>query len=224
MTRRKPSPWPTPSPSLHAGKLEQVGTPAELYRRPATRFVAGFVGESNFLTGRIESCQQKHHRGEDRRRPDPGRGGSEKSSCCGSTPLPGVPPGGGDRFRPRIGPRRRKPQSPFRTSLSSQLSRRNGGTCGSGPRPRQPIKAFEMNPRHQSPRPVPNRCSSHPPRSNAPGRRLIACDGIIQRRALKIMTFQRPWPARRRSLRLPKKSGIDQSPGNALNLLLQGQS
>ncbi|MGI3903476.1 MAG: ABC transporter ATP-binding protein [Janthinobacterium lividum] len=29
---------------LNAGRVEQVGTPAEIYRRPASRFVAGFVG------------------------------------------------------------------------------------------------------------------------------------------------------------------------------------
>lgn len=33
------------------GKIEQVGTPAELYERPRTRFVAGFVGTSNLLDG-----------------------------------------------------------------------------------------------------------------------------------------------------------------------------
>lgn len=34
------------------GKIEQVGTPAEVYERPATEFVAGFVGTSNLLSGR----------------------------------------------------------------------------------------------------------------------------------------------------------------------------
>jgi len=34
---------------LHAGHLVQVGTPEELYRRPATRFAAGFVGRASFL-------------------------------------------------------------------------------------------------------------------------------------------------------------------------------
>lgn len=34
---------------MNRGRIEQVGTPAELYRRPATRFVAEFVGEANFL-------------------------------------------------------------------------------------------------------------------------------------------------------------------------------
>jgi len=33
------------------GKIEQVGAPAELYERPDTAFVAGFVGVSNFVGG-----------------------------------------------------------------------------------------------------------------------------------------------------------------------------
>jgi putative spermidine/putrescine transport system ATP-binding protein len=33
------------------GRVEQVGPPAEVYEHPATRFVAGFVGTSNLLTG-----------------------------------------------------------------------------------------------------------------------------------------------------------------------------
>jgi ABC-type Fe3+/spermidine/putrescine transport system ATPase subunit len=36
---------------MNAGLLEQVGTPAQVYARPATRFVADFVGESNLLEG-----------------------------------------------------------------------------------------------------------------------------------------------------------------------------
>ncbi|MFC0556063.1 ABC transporter ATP-binding protein [Planotetraspora thailandica] len=33
------------------GRIEQVGTPAEIYERPATSFVAGFVGTSNLISG-----------------------------------------------------------------------------------------------------------------------------------------------------------------------------
>ena len=33
------------------GRLEQVGTPANVYEEPATGFVAGFVGTSNIVTG-----------------------------------------------------------------------------------------------------------------------------------------------------------------------------
>src|SRR6188768_2724481 len=34
---------------FNAGRLEQVGTPQEIYDRPATAFVAGFVGASNLI-------------------------------------------------------------------------------------------------------------------------------------------------------------------------------
>ena len=37
---------------FNAGKIEQVGTPEEVYERPASAFVAGFVGTSNLLGGR----------------------------------------------------------------------------------------------------------------------------------------------------------------------------
>jgi putative spermidine/putrescine transport system ATP-binding protein len=36
---------------LNEGRIEQVGTPADVYERPATAFVAGFVGVSNILSG-----------------------------------------------------------------------------------------------------------------------------------------------------------------------------
>jgi putative spermidine/putrescine transport system ATP-binding protein len=38
---------------FNAGRIEQLGTPAEVYERPATRFVAGFVGTSNLLSGDV---------------------------------------------------------------------------------------------------------------------------------------------------------------------------
>jgi putative spermidine/putrescine transport system ATP-binding protein len=34
---------------FNEGKIEQVGSPAAVYERPATEFVAGFVGTSNIL-------------------------------------------------------------------------------------------------------------------------------------------------------------------------------
>ena len=36
------------------GRVEQLGAPAEIYRRPTTRFVADFIGEANFLPVAIE--------------------------------------------------------------------------------------------------------------------------------------------------------------------------
>jgi len=41
---------------FNQGRIEQVGTPREVYERPETAFVAGFVGTSNVLTG--ESAQR----------------------------------------------------------------------------------------------------------------------------------------------------------------------
>ena len=35
------------------GKVEQLGTPREIYEHPRTRFVAGFIGTSNLLTGTV---------------------------------------------------------------------------------------------------------------------------------------------------------------------------
>lgn len=38
---------------MNEGGVEQVGTPEEVYESPRTRFVAGFIGESNFLDARL---------------------------------------------------------------------------------------------------------------------------------------------------------------------------
>jgi putative spermidine/putrescine transport system ATP-binding protein len=38
---------------MRAGRIEQVGTPGEIYHRPRSRFVAEFIGTSNLLTGII---------------------------------------------------------------------------------------------------------------------------------------------------------------------------
>ena len=38
---------------LHQGRIEQIATPEEIYHRPATQFVAEFVGAADFLPGRV---------------------------------------------------------------------------------------------------------------------------------------------------------------------------
>ncbi len=40
---------------MEGGHVQQVGTPGEIYRRPASPFVARFVGDINMLDGRIEA-------------------------------------------------------------------------------------------------------------------------------------------------------------------------
>jgi putative spermidine/putrescine transport system ATP-binding protein len=39
---------------MSAGNIEQVGTPFEIYNKPATRFVATFVGQLNTLSARVD--------------------------------------------------------------------------------------------------------------------------------------------------------------------------
>lgn len=40
---------------LRQGRIEQVGDPRSIYRFPANRFVAEFIGETNWTSGRVES-------------------------------------------------------------------------------------------------------------------------------------------------------------------------
>jgi putative spermidine/putrescine transport system ATP-binding protein len=40
---------------MNEGAVKQVGTQRDLYERPADRFVAGFVGRSTFLAGKVEA-------------------------------------------------------------------------------------------------------------------------------------------------------------------------
>ncbi|MEO3475126.1 ABC transporter ATP-binding protein [Roseomonas sp. CAU 1739] len=40
---------------MNRGRLEQCGTPEDLFERPATRFVAGFVGRSSRFAGTVEA-------------------------------------------------------------------------------------------------------------------------------------------------------------------------
>jgi spermidine/putrescine ABC transporter ATP-binding subunit len=42
---------------LHKGVIQQIGSPVDIYERPANEFIAGFVGYVNFLDGRVESVQ-----------------------------------------------------------------------------------------------------------------------------------------------------------------------
>jgi spermidine/putrescine transport system ATP-binding protein len=41
---------------MNRGRYEQLGDPESLYERPTTRFVAGFLGISNLLPGRLEGA------------------------------------------------------------------------------------------------------------------------------------------------------------------------
>ena len=44
---------------MNDGRIEQLGSPAELYFRPRTLFVADFLGESNLLPARVERGRRR---------------------------------------------------------------------------------------------------------------------------------------------------------------------
>jgi multiple sugar transport system ATP-binding protein len=68
---------------MNGGRIEQVGTPHELYHRPQTRFVAGFIGSPamNFIPCRMEEAS-----------------GSLSVRLADGLSFP-VPPGRADRYR-----------------------------------------------------------------------------------------------------------------------------
>ena len=43
---------------MNSGRIEQLGSPRDIYERPATRFVAGFIGTSNLVDGRVSWADQ----------------------------------------------------------------------------------------------------------------------------------------------------------------------
>jgi spermidine/putrescine transport system ATP-binding protein len=43
---------------MSKGKVQQMGTPVEIYERPANKFVADFIGDSNFFDGKIKSLSK----------------------------------------------------------------------------------------------------------------------------------------------------------------------
>lgn len=45
---------------MNAGRIEQVGTPREIYEHPRTMFVASFIGQCNFLAGSVVGQAGEH--------------------------------------------------------------------------------------------------------------------------------------------------------------------
>ncbi len=65
---------------FNAGRVEQVGSPAEVYERPASGFVAGFVGVSNVLSATTAASDHRLARA-------PSRSGPRRS-ISSSIPTP----------------------------------------------------------------------------------------------------------------------------------------
>ena len=45
---------------MNEGRVEQSGTPEDLYHHPASRFVAEFIGETNLMSGKASAVDGKH--------------------------------------------------------------------------------------------------------------------------------------------------------------------
>ncbi len=73
---------------MHDGRLAQVGTPAEVYEHPRTRFVAEFLGAANIVRG--HRAEWSTGAGADRSA-DPGR--DEAAGQCRRTNVAGDPAG-----------------------------------------------------------------------------------------------------------------------------------
>jgi spermidine/putrescine transport system ATP-binding protein len=76
---------------MRDGHIEQVGPPEIVYERPATEFVAGFLGASNLLDGTVEPAEGEHHTveltsGEKVRVPSAAMNGAEGSIRLGVRP------------------------------------------------------------------------------------------------------------------------------------------
>ena len=46
---------------MDSGRIEQIGSPAEIYESPRTSFVAAFIGDTNFLEGRVLDCPDQDY-------------------------------------------------------------------------------------------------------------------------------------------------------------------
>ncbi len=106
---------------MDKGRLVQLGTPRELYDRPATAFVADFIGEMNLLPGTVR------------------RGGAGGGALHGA--LAGGSGAGARRRRCRPGPPSRLAVRPEHVRLSAPgrttgLRGRSRSWCSTAPRPR----------------------------------------------------------------------------------------
>lgn len=44
---------------MRDGNVQQIGTPSEIYESPANKYIAGFIGETNFITGKVIELEKE---------------------------------------------------------------------------------------------------------------------------------------------------------------------
>ena len=45
---------------MNKGEILQIGTPNEIYESPENTFVADFIGETNFIEGKVTEVNEDH--------------------------------------------------------------------------------------------------------------------------------------------------------------------
>ncbi len=153
---------------FNEGRIEQVGTPAEVYEQPATRFVAGFVGTSNLLRGEAAAAVLgRDGRVQRAAREDPprrrrGRGRRRRGHARSGTVREVVYVGLGHPVRRR--PRRPAARS-WPASRTSDRPRMDVAACADAGAPASGARVPRRDPRSaRIARPPP-----HVPRSGAVG-------------------------------------------------------
>jgi spermidine/putrescine transport system ATP-binding protein len=72
---------------MNSGRIEQLGTPTELYETPATAYVAGFLGASNLISGTVSGSNTvRLHKGPEVRVPSGALNGRTGKVAVGIRP------------------------------------------------------------------------------------------------------------------------------------------
>ena len=98
---------------MEAGRVEQVGRPEEVYRRPATAFVARFLGRANFLAG-VVARRERGRRSSSRSTADCRSWRARATSLAAGRARAGGDPPGEHPPRCRPAPRCRRRVNRFR--------------------------------------------------------------------------------------------------------------
>ena len=132
---------------MRRGRIVQEGPPTDLFDRPATRFVADFMGVENLLEGDHRERAERHRQRAHRRAPDqrrlerPRPGGDGRAGLCrgaggadqaGAPPVPVSTSPASTRCRAPAGRRSTRASTSTRPSIpTSARSRRGSGTAAS---------------------------------------------------------------------------------------------
>ncbi len=111
---------------MRQGRIAQIGTPRELYDRPASRYVADFIGDTNLLAGTVVECAAGvAHAARRGRGPS---GALRRRAAGGPGGLAHRAPRGDPADRRPRGPRGGRTPSPAPWTTRSTPARRSGCT------------------------------------------------------------------------------------------------